>query len=256
MQLGQLRLTLFLARSELSRRYAGTIGGVAWTVFGPLAVIAVIWFALDVGLGLRAASGPDFGYRLVIALVAWQFFGDAVNDATGSVMRNPHLVKKMVFPVHLLPLASVASSLYVHLALLAALVLALAVIRGIPSFTLLQLPFWIMLSALMSVAIGMIAASLNTMYRDAGPMVPFLINLLFWLSPIIWPLEKLTEEWRAIAMWNPMAVILEGYRAALLGTTSIINISHTLVVTGILIAAVAGSASIFQFFRPHFADRL
>jgi len=256
MQAERLRLTLFLARTELSRRYAGTIGGVAWTVIGPLTVIAVIWFALDVGLGLRAASGSDFGYRLVVGLVAWQFFSEAVNDATGSILRNPHLVKKVVFPVQLLPLASAISSLYVHLALLAALIVSLVILRGQPSLSILQLPLWIGLSTLITITVGLITASLNTVYRDTGPLVPFLVNLLFWLSPIIWPLEKLPDDWKAIAIWNPMTVVIEGYRAALLGAPSAIDLSHTVTMALIMVVSACGAAFVFHVLRPLFADRL
>jgi lipopolysaccharide transport system permease protein len=256
MQASKLRLVLFLARTELSRRYAGTVGGVAWTVIGPLTVIGVIWFALDVGLGLRAASGPDFGYRLVVALVAWQYFSDTVNDATGSILRNPHLVKKVVFPVQLLPLASSVSSLYVHLALLGALILALTILREGPTVDILQLPLWIALSMLISATIGTLTASLNTVYRDTGPLVPFLINLLFWLSPIIWPLEKLPDEWKAIAIWNPMTVVIEGYRAALLGVPSVIDPWHSVIVVLMMALAALGSAAVFKLLRPTFADRI
>ncbi len=256
MQAERLRLTLFLARTELSRRYAGTIGGVAWTVIGPLTVIAVIWFALDVGLGLRAASGPDFSYRLVVALVAWQFFSDTVNDATGSILRNPHLVKKVVFPVQLLPLTSAVSSLYVHLALLAVLVVSLVMLRGEPSLSILQLPLWIGLATLISVTVGLLTASLNTVYRDTGPLVPFLVNLLFWLSPIIWPLEKLPDAWKAIAIWNPMTVVIEGYRAALLGTPPVIDPWHAATMALIMVVAACCAAFVFNLLRPLFADRL
>ncbi|MGL4637676.1 MAG: ABC transporter permease [Beijerinckiaceae bacterium] len=256
MDAGKARLVFFLARTELSRRYSGTVGGAAWTIIGPLSVIAVIWFALDVGLGLRATSGPDFGYQLVVALVAWQFFSDTVNDATGSILRNPHLVKKVVFPVILLPITSAISSLYVHLVLLLALVVALTFLRGAPTMSILQLPLWIALGMLTAGTLGMLAASLNTVFRDTGPMVPFIVNLLFWLSPIIWPMDKLSPEWKAIAIWNPMAVVIEGYRTALLGGPFVIDPMHAVIITLVMLVAAAGVLVVFGLLRPLFADRI
>lgn len=254
MAAGRLPLLGYLARSELQRRYAGTAGGAAWTVLAPLALIGAMWLALDVGLGLRAST-PMFGLNLVIGMVAWLVFADSVGDATSAVTRNPHLVKKVVFPVELLPLASVLSSLIVHLCVVAAVGAALAIGGSLHLALAWTLPFWIALALVMSAAIAFIVAGLNVVVRDTQAIAPFLITIWFWLTPIVWPVARLAPEQRWLAGLNPMAVVVEGYRTALTGAPYPFD---AIVVAAAAAAAIlcAGGALLFVTLRPSFADSL
>ena len=251
----RLPLLLYLARSELQRRYAGSAGGLLWALFPPLALMGVMWFALDIGLGMRAAAGPDYGLALVIGLLPWLAFADAVGDSTSSVIRAPHLVKKTVFPVALLPLASVVAAFLVHLAL-AVIALAVMAYLGRLSFSALFLPIWILLGFCLSCGIALIVSSVNVIVRDMGSLTPFLVTIWFWLTPIVWPLKQVPQDWRWLAALNPMAIVVEGYRAAIMGADlpfAMTNIIGAL--AGALLLCLLGSA-LFSSLRPTFADAL
>jgi ABC-type polysaccharide/polyol phosphate export permease len=254
--LGRLQLLTYLARSELQRRHAGSVGGVAWTVIAPMALIGAMWFALDIGLGMRAAVGPGFGTGLIVGMVGWLAFADSVSDSTSSVLRNPHLVKKMVFPVELMPLASVAAAFTVHLAILAILALTLALIGQLDLRYVWTLPLWMALSIAISSGIALAVSSLNIPLRDTQAATPFVTTIWFWLTPIVWSPAQLPEAWRSVFGLNPMAVVVEGYKTALTGSAFpfyAIAVGGSLLVTALLCAA---GAALFTALRPSFADSI
>lgn len=256
MALGRLQLLAYLARSELQRRHAGSMGGVAWTVIAPMALIGAMWFALDIGLGMRAAAGPGFGTALIVGMVGWLAFADSVSDSTSSVLRNPHLVKKMVFPIELMPLASVAAAYIVHLVILAILALVLALLGQLDLRFIWALPLCMALSIAVSSGIALTVSSLNISVRDTQAAAPFITTVWFWLTPIVWSPAQLPQAWRSVVGLNPMAVVVEGYKTALTGSTFPFDATTTgasLVVAALLCAA---GAALFATLRPSFADSI
>jgi ABC-type polysaccharide/polyol phosphate export permease len=253
---GRIGLTLYMARMELDRRHAGSFGGVVWAYFGPVATIVVMWLALDFGLGMRAVLGPGFGHTLIVGLAAWFFFSEALNSATSAITGNPHLVKKVVFPVALLPLVSVLAGLAVHAAVLTCVIGALAFDGALRWASLGALPFWIALTFVFAWLAGLVAAGLNAVARDTAAIVPNLAGLWFWATPIVWPLSTVPEAWRWLALANPMAVLVEGYRSALLGGPAPLDgAGLALFCCGLGLAAL-GAILVFRRLRPLFADSL
>lgn len=256
MALASLSTLSYLAHSELQRRHAGSAGGVVWTILAPMALIGAMWVALDIGLGMRESMGPRYGASLIIGMVAWLAFADSVSDATASIVRNPHLVKKIVFPVELLPLASVAASYMIHLAVLGALICVLLAMGQLDLRLAWTLPVWALLSIVLSVSVALLVSGLNVLVRDMQALIPLVVSFLFWLTPIIWPLEKLDPAWRNVATCNPMAVVVEGYKSALTGAPLPFELSAVVlafVTTSVLCAA---ACMLFATLRPSFPDSL
>jgi teichoic acid transport system permease protein len=250
----KLALGAYLARMEFEKRFAGTIGGRFWLFAGPLATILVIWLALDLGLGLRSMVGPGYGLSLAVGLTAWLFFADGVNGAAGAIVGSPHLVKKVVFPVELLPLAHIAA--VVHLVLVV-VVLVVVLAQGIsPGLSILMLPFWAICLLVLVASTGLLVAGLNVLFRDVGAALPNVISFLFWVTPIVWPLANVPAVWRPLAIANPAALVLEGYRSALIGSPAPVGApGMALLVIGLGLYALA-AASLFRRMRPWFADVL
>jgi lipopolysaccharide transport system permease protein len=256
MQRSQLSLFAYLVRAELRRRHAGSVGGVVWTLVAPTTLIGVMWLALDFGLGLRSLVGPGYGIALVVGMTAWLAFSDSVLDATGVVVRNPHLVKKVLFPVELLPVASVASSFAIHLAL-AALVLILLLALGHFAVGLVwTLPIWIALSALLAAGMAFLVAGLNVFLRDVQAIAPFAVTVWFWLTPIVWPISAIPPDKLWLAGLNPMAIVVEGYRGALTGTSLPFDMGAVFLAFATAGAAFLIGAWLFRRLRPDFADAL
>jgi ABC-type polysaccharide/polyol phosphate export permease len=219
-------------------------------------MLLTTWIALDFGLGLRRLIGPGYGLALICGFAAWLLVSDGVSGSLGSIVGQPHLVKKVAFPVALLPLSTVLSGLAGHAVVLAAVILIVTLSGTPPSATLLTLPFWIVAALLLAGAVGLFVSSLNVVVRDAGAVVPPIIGLWFWLTPIVWPLTATEGIGRALALANPMTFLVEGYRYALLGTP--FPGGGPAIAGGALVILLLMGVSFLAFrrLRPVFADSL
>jgi lipopolysaccharide transport system permease protein len=251
-----LRLGFHLTKAEFAKKHAATIGGLFWTFFTPVATILTIWVALDFGLGMRSIAGPGYGQSLVVGLTAWLFVSEAVLTGSQAIIANPHFVKKVKFPVELLPSVAVMSAMVIHLVLLA-LVLTLLVSQGVFSgWPLATLPLWVLLALITALALARLTAALTVIIPDVGALLPSIIAILFWLTPIVWPLSTVNGHYRWLFMANPAAIVVEGYRFALLGKPIDLEPAGMagagMVVALIVIAAVV----FFRRVRPLFADMM
>jgi ABC-type polysaccharide/polyol phosphate export permease len=249
-------LAIYLAKKEFSRRYSSTAGGAVWMFAGPILTIFTIWAALEFGVSASGRFGSEFGVNFAVGLAAWLFFADVVQLATVSITSNPHLVKKVVFPVWVLPLATTLSAFVVHLAVLTAVTVALW-FAGLPvRLHLLSLAFWMAALVVFGTAVGLLLSSLNVRFRDTSVVAPNLVSLLFWLTPIVWPLQQLSGTWQAVAKANPMALIIEGYRGALGMGVGVAAVSPILYFLLTLAALLALAMATYKRYRPLFADAL
>jgi ABC-type polysaccharide/polyol phosphate export permease len=253
----RLGLAVYLARMEFFRRFSSTTGGAFWMFAGPLLNIFTIWVALDMGLSASGRFGSEFGVSFAIGLSAWLFFADVVQTATGSIVSNAHLVKKVVFPVWLLPLSTALASFAVHVVVLT-LVIAVVWVTGTrPSLSILTLPLWMAILGIFAVAVALILASLNVQFRDTSVVAPNIVSLFFWLTPIVWPMKETVQPLKSIILLNPMAVIIEGYRGSLgLNTGATLSVSSLSVFIGMMIFAVLLALVTYRRYRAVFADSL
>jgi ABC-type polysaccharide/polyol phosphate export permease len=254
--LRQVKLCLYLTRMEFEKRFAGSIGGKLWIFVGPILTIGVIWTVIDLGLGMRAITGPQYGMSLAVGLCAWLFFSEGVNAAVGSITGSPHLVKKVVFPVVLLPVSSVMVAFVVHVVILCLIMFAMTLQGHRFGWSLLALPFWMFSLLLLAATTAVLLSGLNVVFRDTSAIAPNLIAFFFWLTPIIWPIRNLSETWWNVALINPVAVIIEGYRYTLLGDSGGPGAMGTAVFVLALCAFVFCAVMAFRRLRPWFANFL
>ncbi len=249
-------MTLYLARTEFATRQAASAGGLFWTFFGPLASILVIWLALDLGLGMRRTMGSGYGQSLAVGLGAWLFYSDAVTSCLGTVTGSPHLVKKIVFPVYLLSVSTVLVRLAIHIVVTTA-ILALLMWEGTRfGWQLALLPAAMLMMAGFAFSGGLLGATLNVVFRDTQSIAGLLMGLLFWATPIIWPVTNVPVAWRPLVYGNPLAALADLYRFAMLGTP-LPAPPATLVLGMVAFALLSGAATVlFVRLRPVFADFL
>ncbi len=252
----QIKLCLYLTRMEFEKRFVGSVGGKLWVFINPLLTIGVIWAVIDLGLGMRKITGPEYGMNLAVGLCAWFFLVDAVNASVSSILGSPHLVKKVVFPVALLPLASVLAAFVVHLIVLAVIIAAMIAQGHSFGLSVISLPFWAVALLVLAAVTGVLVASLNVIFRDAGAIVPNILSFMFWLTPVIWPIANLPDMWKGIALANPAAILVEGYRNALLGTSNGLGPVGIAVFCCALGLYSAGCIALFRKMRPLFANVL
>jgi len=209
-------LLYFLAWRDVKVRYAQTLLGAAWAVLQPLLTMAI--FTLIFG---RFASLPSDGLPYsafsITGLVLWTYFATAVAGASESLVANRNLVTKVYFPRLAIPLAPVVASL-VDLAITFVLLLGLQVGLGrvpglwaMPALTLVVAG-----TVLTAAGVGCWLAALNLRYRDVKYVVPFLLQVWMYASPIVYPTSLVPEAYRDAYMLNPLAGLLENFRAATL----------------------------------------
>jgi len=255
--LAHRRLIWQLALHELRARYAATLVGSLWAIVNPLVVILVFWFVSAYGLKITFASGPPFHLVLFCGLVPWMTFGEAVSGGTSAVLNHAYLVKKIAFPLEILPVVGVVSAVIVHGFLLAVL-LSILLLSGV-TITIHALQVAYFLFALVAFTIGLVWASsaLNVFNRDVGQALGAVITIWFWMTPVVWPAQNLPPRLLHVIELNPVFYVVEGYRNALLYGRPLsaqwpLDL-YFWAVTAVLLVLGSG---VFRRLKPHFADVL
>ena len=209
-------LLYFLTLRDVKIRYKQTALGVAWAVLQPL--LTMLIFTLFFG---RVAKIPSNGHPYALfafaGLLPWTFFANAITNSGNSLVNNAALISKVYFPRLIMPSAAVLAGL-VDLGVALVLMFGLAAFYGVGmSLNLVALPVLILLTTLLALAVSLFFAALNVKYRDVRYALPFLVQLAMFATPIIYPLSMVPKQWRWALVLNPMAGVVEGFRAALLG---------------------------------------
>jgi lipopolysaccharide transport system permease protein len=245
-------LLYFLVWRDVKVRYKQTALGAAWAIIQPFLTMVV--FSLFFGRLAKVPSDgipyPIFSYA---ALVPWTFFANGLGQASNSLVGSSNLIKKVYFPRLAVPIATVLAGI-VDFALAFVVLLGMMLWFGIqPTANVIFLPLFLLLALVTSLGVGLWLSALNVEYRDVRYVVPFLTQFWMFATPIAYPSSLLEEPWRTVYGLNPMAGVVEGFRWALLGSTSapgpLIGVSA---VAAILL--LAGGAFYFRRMEKTFAD--
>lgn len=213
-------LFLFLVWRDIKVRYAQTVLGAGWAILQPVLAMAV--FTLIFGNFAKIPSdGVPYPVFSLAALVPWIYFSTALTTASNSLIANPNLITKVYLPRLVIPFAPVLAGLVdfaIALVILFAMMLAFGIV---PSSGVALLPILVLIMMMAAAGIGCLLAALNVQYRDVKHIVPFLVQVLMFASPIVYPMSLVPEAYRVAYALNPMAGVIEGFRSVLLGTNSI-----------------------------------
>lgn len=210
-----------LVRRNVISKYQGSILGILWNIIHPLMMLCIYTFVFSVvfqsrwGTGVGPSKG-SFAIILFCGMTVYSIFADAVNMSAIQITLNPNYVKKVVFPLPLLPFAQVLSS-FVQGAVWLALLLAGAVfIYGNISWTMLYLPVVLFPFFLFTLGISYFVASLTVYLRDTPYILGVVLQVLFFVTPIFYPVEAVPERFRGYLQINPLTTIIEETRKVLL----------------------------------------
>ncbi|MFC1986956.1 ABC transporter permease [Chloroflexota bacterium] len=246
-------LLYFLTWREIKVRYKQTVLGFAWAILQPLFMMIVFTLFFGELAGLKERTGgipyPLFNYA---ALLPWTLFAEGIMRSSNSLVQDQNLVKKVYFPRLVMPLSGILSPL-VDFAIAFIILIGMMFYFGYPpTIKILMLPVFILLALLTSLGVGLWLSAINAKYRDVRYVIPFLIQLWLFASPVVYSSSLLPKQFQVIYGLNPMAGVIEGFRWTLLGTeppASLIAISATIVVM-ILISG----AFYFRYNERTFAD--
>jgi lipopolysaccharide transport system permease protein len=209
-------LLFFLVWRDIKVRYKQTALGAAWAILQPL-LTTLVFTLLFARIANLPSDGVPYPLYVFTGLLPWQIFAHALGESSNSLVANQHLVTKVYFPRLLIPMAGVFAGV-VDLAIVFGVLVVMMIIFGIaPTASLLMLPLFVLLSIATALAVGVWFSALNVKYRDVRYTLPFITQLWFFVTPIVY-VPDLAEPWRTLYGLNPMAGVVEGFRWALLGT--------------------------------------
>lgn len=210
-------LLYFMALRDITVLYKQTILGIAWAVLTPF--FSMVVFTIIFGMLLKVPSdGKPYALFSFAALLPWTYFSQSLTGATNSLVQSSSLFTKVYFPRVFIPLVPVLSKLVDFGIAFVFLILLMIWYKVAPSLNVLFLPFLISIMILTSAGIGMFLSSLAVQYRDIKHAMSFLIQVLMYAAPVVWPVSKLPEDLRLWYGLYPMAGVIDGFRAALLNT--------------------------------------
>ena len=209
-----------LAWRDVAVRYKQTVIGVAWAVIRP--VLTMVVFTVIFG---RIANLPSEGaapYALMVfaGMLPWAFFSSALLDASNSVTNNATLVGKVYFPRLIIPTATVVVAFVDFLVSFAILVVLMAYYQWMPGWNIVLLPVFVVLAVLAALGPGLAITALNVKYRDFRYVIPFIVQLGLYISPVGFSSTVIPEEWRFVYSLNPMVGVIDGFRWCILGGES------------------------------------
>ena len=207
-------LLYFFMWRDVKVRYKQTVLGVLWVVLQPLLMMLIFVFLF--GKVTRVNSdGVAYSLFAYAGLLAWTFFSSAVTAAGNSVVNSAGLITKVYFPRIMLPIAAVGATLVDFAIAFIPLVIMMIFWKVPITSYLLLLPIFIIMVVTLALAVGIFMAALNVKYRDVRLALPFMLQLWFFASPIIYPLSLFQGKIRWLLALNPMAGIIDGFRVSL-----------------------------------------
>jgi len=244
-------LLYYLVWRTIKVRYKQTFLGASWAVLQPVLTVSVL--SIFLGRLAHVPSGgvpyPLFAYA---GLVVWTFFTSALTQSTQSIVEQQMMITRVYFPRILLPISGV-------LAATVDMLLSLPVLIGLmlwygfpPARAVWSIPLFLILAAVAALGIGLWLSALNVRYRDVRYAIPFLIQLWFLSTPVMYPSSLLPNPWRIFYGINPMAGVVEGFRWGLLGTE--LHRGLVLVSIAIILVALVAGFHYFRRMEATFAD--
>jgi lipopolysaccharide transport system permease protein len=211
-------LLLFLVWRDIKVQYAQTALGAAWAVLQPL--LTMLIFTVIFGrLAKIPSDGVPYSVFTLAALIPWMYFSNAFSAASSSLVTSANLITKVYFPRLIIPLVSVLSGLVNFAVSCVVLALMMAWYHVSPSLIALpMIPVLILLTILTATGVGCWLAAIYIQYRDVRHIVPFIVQIWMYVSPVVYPLSLVPERYRTLYALNPMAGIIQTFRVVLLRT--------------------------------------
>jgi lipopolysaccharide transport system permease protein len=247
-------LLYFLTWRDIKVRYKQTIIGFAWAILQPALMTLIFTLFFNRLAGINSPEGIPYALFIFTAMTPWNLFASGVTRASNSLIYDAALIQKVYFPRLISPLASILSPLLDFLFTFIVLIGLMIVFGYVPLIYMLGVLPLLGLILMFALGVGLWLAALNVEFRDVGYIVPFLVQCLFFASPVIYSSSIIPEKYRlAYGLINPMSGIVEGFRWAILHT-AIPSIPMMFASTVIIVFILITGIFYFRFREKAFAD--
>jgi homopolymeric O-antigen transport system permease protein len=205
-----------LARRDLSVRYRQTVIGILWALIRPLLTMVVFTIVFGRIAKLPTESGAPYALMVFAGILPWTFFSSSVSEASNSLINNERLITKVYFPRLIIPLATIVVAFVDSLISFCILLALMAWYRYLPDWRMVVLPVFVLLAFVASAGPALLISSLNVKYRDFRYVVPFIVQLGLYVSPVGFSSSVVPVQWRLLYSLNPIVGVIDGFRWCLL----------------------------------------
>lgn len=247
-------LIYILALRDFKVKYKQTAIGVVWTLIQPLLMMIIFVFIFSNIAQLPSEGSTPYPILVFAGLLPWQFFSNAVRESSNSLIQNTQLITKVYFPRLIIPASSVMVPLLDMLIAFGILAIIMIIYSFVPDWNIVLLPLAIIWVYVLSLGTGILFASYNVKYRDVRYIIPFILQIGFFISPVGYSSNVIPKKYDTLYALNPMVGVIELFRKSIIGASADISFQHLLtsaIFTGlILIIAIRH----FRKTENYFAD--
>src|SRR5258706_6148697 len=245
-------LLYFLTVRGVKAKYAQSVLGVGWAVIQPL-FSALVFTVVFGNLAKVKSDGVPYFIFSMVALVPWTYFSNTLVESANSLVTNANMISKVYFPRLVLPLSSALSKALDFIIGFILMIVFLLIYRIPFEWSVLYLPLLLLILLMTSLGLGMILSAMAVQYRDIRHAISFLVQLLMYLAPVVYPTSNIPDRYQIGYALNPMVGVIEGFRSIFLHTQSF---PWQWVLTGLAVSSVIFVFSAFYFRKMEriFAD--
>lgn len=257
---GNRQLIVKLIRHEVAGRYRGSVLGLGWSFVMPILMLAVYTFVFSFVFKARWGQGGSdsksgFAIVLFVGLIIHGLFAEVLNRAPGLIVANVNYVKKVVFPLEIIPASTLGAAIFHSAISICVLILAFLLLNGFLFWTVIFVPVVIAPFLIITLGLAWFLASLGVYVRDTGQAIGLLTTVLMFLSPVFYPMSALPEQGQLLLLLNPLTFIIEQCRAVLV-FGQLPNSSGLAIYSAVSLLVGWGGFWCFQNTRKGFADVL
>src|SRR5258708_487904 len=210
-------LFYILSWRDIKVRYKQTVIGAAWSIIRPLLTTIIFTVVFSRVAKLSAPGGVPYAIMVFAGMLPWQFFANALAEASNSLIGNANLVSKVYFPRMIIPASSIITSLVDFGISFLLLVAMMLFYQYVPDIKIVLLPVFILMALMAAFGVGLYITALNVKYRDFRYIIPFIVQIGLYITPVGFSSAIIPEKWRLWYSLNPMVGIVDGFRWSILG---------------------------------------
>lgn len=210
-------LFYILSWRDLKVRYKQTVIGAAWSIVRPVLTTLIFTIVFNRVAKLQSPGTAPYPLLVFCGMLPWQFFANALSEASNSLIGNSNLITKVYFPRLIVPASSVITSLVDFAISFGILLVMLVYFQFLPPIQMLTLPLFILMAFLSAFGVSLYITALNVKYRDFRYIIPFIVQFGLYITPVGFSSQVIPEKWKLLYALNPMVGVIEGFRWAILG---------------------------------------
>lgn len=211
-------LFYILVWRDFKVRYKQTVVGIAWSVIRPLLLMVVLTLVFRKLAKMPTEGDAPYAILTFASLLPWQFFSNALTESSNSLIANANLISKVYFPRLIIPASSVMLGFVDFLITFVLMIMAMIFYQYTPSLKMILLPVLLIITFLASFGMGLFMATLNLKYRDFKYIVPFVVQIGLYISPVGFSSSVIPDKWRLLYSLNPVVGVIDGFRWCIIGT--------------------------------------